>query len=73
MFYQVVAIMNFKVEDEAKDFFHDCEVALPKTSIIKPGLPDQETSEAQLNHCNHDLDPPEHCVLVHKISNAPEP
>lgn len=71
MIYQITVNFFFSIEDEAKDFFHDCEIALPKTTVVKPGQPDQQCSEADRNDCNHDLTPPHSCILKAHIDNCP--
>jgi len=73
MFYEVRATMFFTDQDEAVDFFHDCEVALPKTSVINPAQENQECSRADLILCRHDDHPPEACTLNQHIDNCPVP
>ena len=36
MFYRVRADLSFTEWDEANDFFHDCQVALPKAKMALP-------------------------------------
>lgn len=72
MIYQVTARMFFDSEDETKDFFHDCEIALSKAIVVNPGMPDQECSEAEYIQCHHDNHPPEPCNLNQHIDNCPE-
>lgn len=71
MIYEVRASFFFDVEDEAKDFFHDCEQTLPKATVINPGQPNQECSVADLILCHHDDHPPEACSLNEHIDNCP--
>ena len=72
MIYEVRATMFFDQEDEALDFFHDCEVALPKSTVVNPGQPNQECSQANLIECHHDNRPPESCDLNEHIDNCPD-
>lgn len=71
MIYEVRATMFFNQEDEADDFFHDCEVALPKATVVNPGQPSQECSTADLIKCRHDDHPPEPCTLNTHVDNCP--
>lgn len=71
MFYQVRANLFFHDEDEAKDFYHDCEVALPKASVINPGTPEQECSTTERIHCQHDELPHEPCFILDHTDNCP--
>jgi len=64
MIYQVTANFFFSEEDEAKDFFHDCEVAFPKTSIINPDAENTELSTALLIENHHDESPNGNCDLI---------
>lgn len=63
MFYRVKAILNFTSEDEANDFYHDCELAIVKSETINPGQPTQEQGLIQLQHCYHDEVPGQECDL----------
>lgn len=71
MIYQVIAVFFFSDPDEAADFFHDCETALPKSIVVNPGQPDQQCSTADLIHCRHDQQPIEPCSLEQHIDNCP--
>jgi len=71
MIYEVRATMFFDIENEADDFFHDCEVALPKATVVNPDQPNQECSRADLIKCHHDDHPPEPCTLNTHIDNCP--
>jgi len=73
MFYRVKADILFSIEDEANDFYHDCEVALPKGSVIHPDEPNQECSHIELHRCYHDLVPNQPCIKVDQQDNCPEP
>lgn len=72
MIYQVTATMFFKDRDEASDFFHDCEVALPKATVVKLGQTDQECSRAVWDECHHDEQPPLPCEVILEIDNCPD-
>lgn len=66
MFYQVTVNFNFTEEDEANDFFHDCEVAYPKTAVINPGDLNAEPSWADLIDNRHNEYPtPPSVILKH--------
>lgn len=71
MFYQVTANLLFDIEDEAIDFYHDCELALAKTGVINPGAEDVEFSIIKLINNNHDQDPNQSCELVASDDNKP--
>lgn len=62
MFYRVTMDLAFTEEDEARDFFHDGEIALPKASIINPGSETEERGYIRLQKCYHDQDPNEPCI-----------
>lgn len=72
MFYEVIAHLLFTQEDEAKDFYHDCEVALPKTGFINPGQPNMEFSSIELMENHHDQDPNIPCVKLLLAVKRPE-
>ena len=71
MIYEVRAIMFFDEQDQARDFFHDCEIALEKAVVVNPGQPNQQCSEADFIECRHDDHPPEPCTLNQHIDNCP--
>lgn len=71
MFYRVTADLLFEKEDEARDFFHDCELACPKSIIVHPGQPNEERGHCQLVHCRHDQDPNEPCDIIEEIYCPP--
>jgi len=71
MIYEVTATLFFNTEDEAKDFYHDCEIALAKAIVVKPDQPDQQCSVIERIGCRHDLSPPEPCVLTEHEDNCP--
>lgn len=71
MIYEVRARILFIVEDEAKDFYHDCEVAFAKGTTI---LADEEAAEYSItefieNH--HEDNPRQPCRLLKSLSNKP--
>lgn len=72
MFYQVTANLIFSEEDEAKDFYYDCELALEKTGIINPASANIEYSVIQLINNNHDQEPNQPCEVVDSAVYAPE-
>jgi len=72
MFYEVRANLYFSEEDEAKDFYHDCELALAKSGIINPNQPNIEWGIIQLIINNHDQDPNQSCELIALADNKPE-
>ena len=67
MIYQVRANFFFDIEDEAWDFFHDCEMAWPKTMTVNPNGEDIEPSVAELIENHHDEDPNAPCNLLAKL------
>lgn len=68
MFYVVDAHMIFDEEDEANDYFHDCEMACSKTAVINPGLPNEERSHVMLHHCDHDQGEVHSCIPAKEIT-----
>lgn len=71
MIYEVRARMFFDKEDEAIDFYHDCELALPKATVVNPCQDNQECSGADLIRCRHDQHPNEPCDLNWRMTNCP--
>lgn len=71
MIYEVRANFYFASEDEARDFFNDCIVALPKATVIHPCQPNMQFSQAALIQNNHDIAPPEPCEFLSVIDNEP--
>ncbi len=69
MFFRVTANICFTEPDEARDFYHDCEVALPKGAVINPGQINEEKSRILLHQCFHDLDPSLECQIIDQDSN----
>jgi len=67
MFYRVTADFVFANSDEANDFYHDCQVAFPKTSIINPGQPNEEKSSCKFQLCYHDETPTKECEVIDEL------
>lgn len=68
MFYKVTADLFFLIPDEANDFYHDCEIALPKSNTINPDQPNQERGYILLQMCYHDEDPTKPCITLNEAS-----
>lgn len=64
MFYRVTANLHFTIQDEANDFYHDCELALAKAQTINPGQLNQETGAIILQKCYHDENPNQPCEVI---------
>ncbi|MBA7589329.1 hypothetical protein ES708_31411 [subsurface metagenome] len=64
MIYEVQAKILFDKEDEARDFYHDCETALPKGTNINPNQENEETSAILLLENNHSQDPIQPCRII---------
>lgn len=73
MIYQVRLNLYFTSEDEANDFYHDGEIALPKATVINPLTPNQECSIIELIENHHDEDPHAPCYLIKSQDNCPVP
>ncbi|GAH38417.1 unnamed protein product [marine sediment metagenome] len=73
MIWEVKADFFFDDEDEAKDFYHDCEMAFPKTRTINPDQPDAEPSHAELIENHHEEHPHTSCILLESIESSPPP
>jgi len=73
MKYQVRANLYFDERDEAEDFFHDCQLALPKSIVLNPATPNQEPGRIELLENHHDEDPNTPCELEFEVNNAPQP
>ena len=73
MIYQVRANLYFDKEDEARDFYHDCELAYLKSTICNPDTQAAEYGIIQLMENHHDQDPNEPCTLIETQSNQPLP
>lgn len=64
MFYRIVTSLNFATEDEGKDFYHDAEVALPKSETIILIVGHEIKGTIYLQKCFHDEDPTKPCELI---------
>ncbi len=64
MFKRVTVTLLFTRDDEAEDFYHDCELAMAKATSINLGMPDQEDSYIILQQCYHDDDPSLPCKTL---------
>ena len=73
MIYQIRANLLFDIEDEANDFYHDCEIAQSKTIIVNPGTPEAEHSLIEKILSNHELNPNQPSILLASKSNKPPP
>lgn len=71
MFWKVTAQLAFDTEDEARDFYHDAQLALPKAITINPGVENQESGFIQLEECFHDVDPLQPCVDLAHAGTTP--
>lgn len=71
MFYQVTANLFFEKEDEAVDFYHDCQLALAKTGVINPDAENIEFSVIERIDNNHDQDPNQPCEIIETANNKP--
>lgn len=73
MIYQVRATLFFDDADEAGDFYHDCENALPKATVVNPLTQNQECSCIELLKNHHDENPPSPCRTIEFDHNCPSP
>lgn len=71
MFYEVRADIFFTEEDEAVDFFHDCQLALPKGTVVNPGQENQQCSAIDYLKCHHDDNPNTPCELIDHEDDCP--
>ena len=67
MIYQVRANLYFDESDEARDFFHDCELAYPKSITVNPDSPESELPTIELIENHHDEDPNRPCVVLSSL------
>lgn len=68
MFRRVTATLHFTEPDEAKDFYHDCELAILKSQTINPGEVTEERGTIILEECYHDEDPVKPCHVLNMDS-----
>lgn len=73
MIYEVRARLFFTKEDEAKDFYHDCEVAYPKATDINTDTVASEFSIVELIENHHDEAPTSPCDVTERICSYPPP
>ena len=73
MIYQVRANLFFDEEDEATDFYHDCEIAYLKSTICNPDTDAAEYSIIELIENHHDENPNESCSIIERETNQPSP
>lgn len=73
MIYEVRAKFLFDKPDEARDFYHDCEVAFPKTTSVNPSQENTEFSAAELIENHHDEAPTAPCHIILQVTNQPPP
>ncbi|MBA7663564.1 hypothetical protein ES703_71609 [subsurface metagenome] len=73
MIYQVRANLYFTKEDEAKDFYHDCELAFFKDTAISSDSLAAEFSIIELIENHHDEDPNAPCCLLASDTNQAPP
>jgi len=64
MFYRVIATLTFTEQDEATDFYYDCQKALAKSQIINPTQLNREVPSISLHECHHDETPHGPCILL---------
>jgi len=64
LIYQVRANLFFTEADEARDFYHDCELALEKSQVVNPASPNSEYPVIDLIENHHDEDPNASCNLL---------
>jgi len=72
MIYQVRANLFFDKHDEAVDFYHDCEVAFPKSIIVNPNSENSEFATIELIENHHDDNPNSPCFIEITATNEPE-
>lgn len=72
MIYQVRANLYFNSHDEAADFYHDCELAFPKSIIVNPDSENSEYALIELIDNRHDEDPNAPCDVEIMASNQPQ-
>lgn len=64
MIFRVTAVLLFTKEDEAKDFEHDCVIALAKATTVNPGASYAERSFVEREKCHHDEAPTLSCETI---------
>lgn len=71
MIYQVRANLYFQYLDEAKDFYHDSELALEKSTSVNPDSPNAEYGTIEFIQNHHDENPTSPCLLTLHKTTAP--
>ena len=71
MFYEVRARIYYTSEDEARDFYHDCALALIKGTVVNTGEQNEQFAFIELFENYHDSDPNEPCILLTSANNMP--
>ena len=72
MIYEVRATLFFTSEDEAWDFYHDCELAFPRGIDINPDQINTEYSIIELIENHHDEDPRGPCDYIESLCSYPQ-
>lgn len=67
MIYEVRADLFFDSEDEARDFYHDCELALAKSHNVNQDQSNMEYSIAELINNRHDEHPGYPCSVISRL------
>lgn len=73
MIYQVRANLFFDIQDEANDFYHDCQLALLKSTMVNPDSENTEFATIELIENYHDENPNQPCSLLKNLTNQPNP
>lgn len=71
MIYQVRANLFFDKEDEARDFYHDCELALAKSRTLNPNKRNTELGVIELIENHHEDDPHSECSYLDFATTYP--
>jgi len=71
MIYEVRATLFFEEADEADDFFHDCQTALPKSIVVHPCEANMEFGTIDKLECHHEEDPNAPCHVIEHDDNEP--
>lgn len=71
MFYRVRTDLAFTESDEAFDFYHDAQIALPKSQCINPGHNTQESGTIVIEMCYHDEPGNKPCEILDQDTICP--
>lgn len=71
MIYQVRANLFFTEEDEAKDFYHDCQLAFTKAFDLNSDQLNAELSLIELIENHHDESPHAPCDCIERSCSYP--